>query len=300
MVQISVCDRSNDCGDATDEINCLKNSVITAAIMGSLICGLLLVIAISCTCKLIALRNVEQQQLSESQIEGRGGSSHSSYSRSFPFAFGESDTPLFRLEQEFFYREPPPSYAAAMGGSAGSSGVETPYERDRQSRRQRRVRRHRRRPPSPPPLPEDEASDLNLASQSIAVTMGSHSVSSHANANHHHQHNHHPSSTHRIVDSSNPDTDSLVALDKVLTFESPKGTSPSSASENLHHHHHHHQSPQDGTCPANSSCTTNTTSTSCSSSTADTTNNSSSGVSIELDSIPSPSQIDCDEEPLLS
>ena len=54
-----VCDRSNDCGDASDEINCLKNSVITAAIMGSLVCGLLLVIAISCTCKLIALRQME-------------------------------------------------------------------------------------------------------------------------------------------------------------------------------------------------------------------------------------------------
>lgn len=94
-------------------------------------CGLLLIIAVSCTCKLIAMRQVEDSEtLSRSHV-----TSHI------------SDDQLLQLEPDSFfcYREPPPSYAAAVGSAptvAFDSG-------DR--RRMRRMRRHRRPPLSPPP-----------------------------------------------------------------------------------------------------------------------------------------------------
>ncbi|RWS28468.1 low-density lipoprotein receptor-like protein 8, partial [Leptotrombidium deliense] len=103
------CDKSDDCGDSSDELgeaNCLKNSVITAALMGSLICGLLLVIAISCTCKLISLRQAEQrQEFTETQSQNSNNIyvSHQ-YPRLYPF----HETQLFRVEHDMFFREPPP------------------------------------------------------------------------------------------------------------------------------------------------------------------------------------------------
>lgn len=185
-----VCDRSNDCGDASDETNCLKNSVITAAIMGSLVCGLLLVIAISCTCKLIALRQMEMAARGDYGVEHRSSRTHR---RSHHFSSSQSNTqavndpstahlvnassqyndqvsssdqhPLFRLEPSdaaYFYREPPPSYSAAMGNPdpitavSLSTGLGVPSDQcpyDPRVRRSRRMRRHRRRPPSPPHHP---------------------------------------------------------------------------------------------------------------------------------------------------
>uniref|UniRef100_A0A1A7WSB9 Low density lipoprotein receptor-related protein 10 n=1 Tax=Iconisemion striatum TaxID=60296 RepID=A0A1A7WSB9_9TELE len=56
------CDSQVDCKDGTDELNCtvmLPRKVITAATVGSLVCGLLLVIAMGCTCKLYSLRTRE-------------------------------------------------------------------------------------------------------------------------------------------------------------------------------------------------------------------------------------------------
>lgn len=56
------CDGQVDCKDKTDELNCtviLPRKVITAATVGSLVCGLLLVIAMGCTCKLYSLRTRE-------------------------------------------------------------------------------------------------------------------------------------------------------------------------------------------------------------------------------------------------
>ncbi|XP_077356423.1 low-density lipoprotein receptor-related protein 10 [Festucalex cinctus] len=56
------CDGQVDCKDRTDELNCtviLPRKVITAATVGSLVCGLLLVIAMGCTCKLYSLRTRE-------------------------------------------------------------------------------------------------------------------------------------------------------------------------------------------------------------------------------------------------
>uniref|UniRef100_A0A8C5G185 Low-density lipoprotein receptor-related protein 12-like n=1 Tax=Gouania willdenowi TaxID=441366 RepID=A0A8C5G185_GOUWI len=81
-----VCDAQDDCGDASDEESCpvvVPTRVITAAVIGSLICGLLLVIALGCTCKLYSLRMFER--------------------RSF-------ETQLSRVEAELLRREAPPSY----------------------------------------------------------------------------------------------------------------------------------------------------------------------------------------------
>lgn len=81
-----VCDAQDDCGDGSDEESCplvVPTRVITAAVIGSLVCCLLLVIALGCTCKLYSLRMFER--------------------RSF-------ETQLSRVEAELLRREAPPSY----------------------------------------------------------------------------------------------------------------------------------------------------------------------------------------------
>ncbi|CAL4120395.1 unnamed protein product, partial [Meganyctiphanes norvegica] len=98
------CDQFDDCGDASDEDDCLRNSVIVAAAMGGLVCSLLLVIAVGCTCRLYALRLGLNNR-----IQTQRG-----IRRSTQLA------PLTRLEQHLLQREPPPSYSVAVNDPSAS------------------------------------------------------------------------------------------------------------------------------------------------------------------------------------
>lgn len=137
--------------------------------------GVLLVIAISCTCKLIALRQVQQHHSSSGDNLGRGSSGSNLYSshpyhRYFPFSDQTSNS-LFILENECFYRDPPPSYAHAVASDCDRSRRRNPRNRMRP--------RNRRRPPTPPPLtasPDSETSEAlivpNRPSTEISLHLG--------------------------------------------------------------------------------------------------------------------------------
>ncbi|XP_030018004.1 low-density lipoprotein receptor-related protein 10 [Sphaeramia orbicularis] len=92
------CDGQVDCKDGTDELNCtviLPRKVITAATVGSLVCGLLLVIAMGCTCKLYSLRTREYSMFA----------------------------PISRHEAELIQQQAPPSY-----GQLIAQGIIPPVE----------------------------------------------------------------------------------------------------------------------------------------------------------------------------
>lgn len=94
------CNGVDDCGDSSDEQSCIKLSVITAAIMGSLICGLLLVIAVGCMCRLYSLRLAVSNNYRIHHDE-----------------IGHVPRGLRAVPHpdDFFHREPPPTYNVAVG-----------------------------------------------------------------------------------------------------------------------------------------------------------------------------------------
>ena len=95
--------------------------VITAAVIGSLICGLLLVIAIGCTCKLYALR------LHEAHVSSR------------------ISTPISRLTEELFARRlAPPTYSEAMLTSRSFEDAQREFLNQLQGNNSRRFSGHRR------------------------------------------------------------------------------------------------------------------------------------------------------------
>ncbi|XP_022082444.1 low-density lipoprotein receptor-related protein 12-like, partial [Acanthaster planci] len=84
------CNSAVDCLHGEDEAICYASTnVVTAAAVGSIVCGLLLVAALSCTCKLYQLH-----------VRERLPPSHMS--------------PLREIEEELLRREAPPSYTATM------------------------------------------------------------------------------------------------------------------------------------------------------------------------------------------
>ncbi|XP_026473288.1 low-density lipoprotein receptor-related protein 12-like [Ctenocephalides felis] len=112
------CDGTADCPDGSDETSCggssLQNSVIAAAIMGSLVCGLLLVLAVGCTCRLYSLRmaTISQYRLHQDAISQFANTSTLHHPMSM--VGGASHLPA-PLEEEFWHREPPPAYSVAVG-----------------------------------------------------------------------------------------------------------------------------------------------------------------------------------------
>ena len=96
--------------------------MITAAVIGSLICGLLLVIALGCTCKLYALRLQEHQRILQ------------------------QSTPISRIQESIYARRmAPPTYLEAMATSRPFDEMQREAAQSQGPASGRRSRRGRRR-----------------------------------------------------------------------------------------------------------------------------------------------------------
>ncbi|XP_034236022.1 low-density lipoprotein receptor-related protein 3-like isoform X2 [Thrips palmi] len=163
------CDGVDDCGDGSDEQGCIRNSVITAAIMGSLLCGLLLVIAVGCTCRLYSLSlkglggSSSSGSSSNAQLQSASAASQTTSTSPRSCATALPSIPTLPGDEEFYFREPPPAYSVAVGdapppppacvypfaiNSINPNGsqprVHSGHDRNRRSRRHGSGRRHSR------------------------------------------------------------------------------------------------------------------------------------------------------------
>lgn len=147
-----MCDQRDDCGDNSDESFCAVSGtskrVIIAAICGSMICALLLVILIGCSCKLYYLRHID------------------------PYHHVHHETPMSRLYAEFLRRRAPPPYHEAMLTSRNFDEVQREYlEQIRNSHQNRRSRGNRRRSRNNQVQPQDDAVS-DAQTQSAVVDEG--------------------------------------------------------------------------------------------------------------------------------
>ncbi|KAI5710021.1 hypothetical protein M8J75_005072 [Diaphorina citri] len=168
------CNGIDECGDASDEEDCLRNSIIAAAIMAALLCALLVVIAVGCTCRLYNLR----------MMYAHGFVHPPPLSLRHRLAQNSLTLPSM-LDDEFYHPEPPPAYSVAVGecpppptsiASHPSNGL--PGTHQAPPRRHRRLGSSRRvRPPhcsSLTPLVESSPT----TSQRVLISSSSPEVAS--------------------------------------------------------------------------------------------------------------------------
>lgn len=110
------CNGKDECGDGSDERACIRNSVIAAAIMGSLLCSLVLVIVIGCTC--CRLRRFPTFLFPHSHLHHNslinGNSPTPGVRELQPPNSPYGRHPLPPLDERVLAREPPPPYTAAV------------------------------------------------------------------------------------------------------------------------------------------------------------------------------------------
>ncbi|XP_071444218.1 low-density lipoprotein receptor-related protein 12-like [Hetaerina americana] len=111
------CNGKDDCGDGSDERGCIRNSVIAAAIMGSLLSSLVFVIVVGCTC--CRLRRFPAFLFPHNHLQHGNslinGSSPTAGIRELqPPTSPYGRHPLPPLDERVLAREPPPPYTAAV------------------------------------------------------------------------------------------------------------------------------------------------------------------------------------------
>lgn len=146
------CEGNYACNLKSEQEACLKNSVVSATIMGCLFCALLLVIAMMCGLRMYTMHS----------------ESNGNYRIHFPPHIA-SRLSLSRyislpelIDDDFFHREPPPSYSIAVGQSNGNSETLSSHG----GRRGRSWRQLPQIPSAKPPTPPPSTETSNQSSPS--------------------------------------------------------------------------------------------------------------------------------------